>query len=139
MPRHPSSVATFARLMGLALPACATAPDLPSDAEFVVVACPTPQLPGGERFRIRLADSTQIALANDNLDGRNQRFVVGRLAAGDGGFNAPWNWHLKPDSTWMVESTVEACHACPSTAEAGGESQLGSLCIPGSQVVRRDW
>jgi len=110
-----------------------------TEAQFVVDACHTPSTPSGQPFRIRLTDSTEIAWAEAVIRGTSGRFVLGRLAHGDGGFNAPWHWHLKPDSTYLVEAAIELCDACPTAVEAGGLFQLGSFCPVTSRVVRREW
>jgi hypothetical protein len=71
----------------------------------------------GERFVIRVTDPETIRLARENLNGGNDRFPAGKLATGDGGFNAPWSWHLRPDTVRMVENAIELCDGRPSHVE----------------------
>lgn len=42
----------------------------------------------------------------------------GPLRRGDGGFNAPWTWHLDPAETRFVEVAIEICDGRPSYVEA---------------------
>lgn len=113
----------------------------------LAAACSNPAGPGergadfvvdvaGERFVLRLTDPETIQLAEDNRLGRNQRFPLGPLRAGNGGFNAPWAWHLDPVATRFVETTAEVCDGLPSYVQAHQDA-YPSYCPWGARVVAR--
>jgi hypothetical protein len=81
------------------------------EAEFVVAV-------GNETFVMRVTDAETIRLAQESVDGRNQRFPIGPLRRGDGGFNAPWSWHFDPAEVRMTEIAIEVCDGRPSYVEA---------------------
>ena len=99
--------------------------------QFLIVAC-------NQAFHVQFSDASQGARADSVVNGTLSGFVSGRLGHGDGGFNAPWHWHLKPESTYVVQAAVEVCDGCPETVEAGGFFQLGSYCPWSSRMVRRE-
>ena len=98
-------------------------------AEFVIDVV-------GERFVVRISDSETIQLAEDNRLGRNTRFPIGSLRPGNGGFNAPWTWHLDPESVRFVEVAIEVCDGRPSYVETH-QSEYASYCPWGGRVVER--
>jgi hypothetical protein len=105
-------------------------PTAPSGAaEFVVDV-------SGERFVVRLTDPETIQLAEENRQGRNQRFPLGPLRAGNGGFNAPWSWHLDPAATRFVEFAIEVCDGRPSYVEQN-QPDYPTYCPWGARVVAR--
>lgn len=75
--------------------------------------------PVTQEFRVRSDQAAFIAQARAQLAlppaGRMQ-FVIGRLAAGDGGHNFGWGWHL--DQPAMAEMATEVCDATPAMVEA---------------------
>lgn len=102
-----------------------------SDAFFVVEAT-------GERFVIRVRDAETIRLARENLEGKNQLFPMGDVMRGDGGFNQPWSWHLRPDSVRMVEVAIELCDGQPSYVEENLDAwlaEVGNYCPWGARVI----
>lgn len=122
-------------LAGLALAAgCGTtdAPSGPAVFEFEVT---------GETFRVRLDDPNAIAAAEARLAARPSGVVSGRLAHGDGGFNAPYRWHLVPESVHFPDVSAEACSGRPrSDVEADPAywvDVLSQYCPWGATLVRR--
>jgi hypothetical protein len=117
-------------LVALTSAACSGA-TAPSDgvAEFVVDVA-------GERFVVRTSDPETIRLAEENLAGRNGTFPMGSVKAGNGGFNAPWTWHLDPSSLQFVEVAIEVCDGRPSYVEAH-QSEYARYCPWGARVVGR--
>jgi hypothetical protein len=93
----------------------------------------------GEVFRILLQDAALIRQADTLLASGRASVVAGSLRAGDGGFNAPWSWHLDPASVTFPDVTVEVCDGCPRFVEANLSYwlQLGHFCPP-AQVIARD-
>lgn len=110
---------------------CSSSPTSPSpnEAEFILDV-------EGERFAVRTADPETIQLAEENRQGRNRRFPIGVLKPGNGGFNAPWTWHLDPASVRFVEAAVEVCDGRPSYVEEH-QAEFASYCPWGARVVGR--
>jgi hypothetical protein len=91
---------------------------------------------------VRIDDPAVVAQAEQLLRSGEQRWVVGRLQEGNGGFNQPWSWHLDPGSIELAEVTIEACQ----TTVRGVEDDLdywrqysrtaGPLCVGGVFVGR---
>lgn len=106
----------------------ATSPS-PNGTDFVVDVA-------GERLVVRLTDPQTIALAEGNLRGTNSTFPIGPLRRGDGGFNAPWTWHLDPAETRFVEVAIEICDGRPSYVEAH-QPDFPRYCPWGADVVGR--
>ena len=69
---------------------------------------------GNEQFVMFVTDPVTIQLAVDNYQGKNQKFPIGRIAGGDGGFNRPWDWHFVPETVHMVDVAIEVCDGTPS-------------------------
>ncbi len=98
--------------------------------EFVVAV-------NDQTFVLRLSDPSAIGAAYENLRGRNNQFPIGPFRTGNGGFNAPWSWHLDPDETRMTEAAIEVCDGEPNYVEAHVEDylQVGSYCPWGGHIV----
>jgi hypothetical protein len=112
---------------GLAVGSCSGTRPSAIDAHFVVSVA-------GETFVMRVEDAETIRLARENRAGRNALFPIGPLRRGDGGFNAPWSWHLDPAEVRMAEVAIEVCDGRPSYVE----SHLGDYpmyCPWGARVV----
>lgn len=112
------------------------------EAVYLLRVCEgSPHAPDGERFRVALRNPAEIARA-EALRGRGPiGGVGGRLARGDGGFNAPWSWHLTPETTEFFEVSIEVCQGCPSFVEADlayWVDTLGRYCPVGVEVVARE-
>ena len=91
-----------------AVVSCTGSAGAPSD--FVVTV-------GSETFVLRVHDPETVRLALDNLNGRNHQFPIGPLRTGDGGFNAPWSWHIDPERVRFTEVAIEVCDGAPSYVE----------------------
>ncbi|HJS72984.1 MAG TPA: hypothetical protein VJ921_01765 [Vicinamibacteria bacterium] len=108
------------------LSTCGTDPD-PMHAEFVVDV-------ESERFVARVRDPETMTRFRDALAGRASGFPAGPLLSGDGGFNAPWSWHIDPDEIRLVEAAIEVCDGTPSYVEAH-LSDFPTYCPWGARVV----
>ncbi len=97
--------------LALGLAGCTTTQPTAAEAEFRVDVL-------GESFVMRVRDPETIRLARENLQGRNNRFPSGPVRRGDGGFNAPWSWHLDPDEVRLTEAAIEVCDGLPSYVES---------------------
>ena len=105
------TVRALATLAALGLAACSATEPTQVEAEFVVSVL-------GETFVMRVRDPETIRLAREHLQGRNQRFPVGPLRGGHGGFNAPWSWHFDPAEVRLAEAAIEVCDGTPSYVES---------------------
>ena len=108
-------------------PSCSTDPD-PAFAEFVVDV-------DSETFVARVSDPETITRFRDALAGRASGFPAGPLRSGNGGFNAPWTWHIDPEEVRLVEAAIEVCDGRPSYVEAH-QSDFPTYCPWGARVVR---
>jgi len=71
-------------------------------------------------FTVATDDPQLIQRCRDQLalpPSQRTLHVDGRLAAGHGGFNLGWSWHLDPDAWDLVEASVELCDGTPSFVE----------------------
>jgi hypothetical protein len=134
-------VLSLAVLAVTPIPGCVNGSGLPSGpsegAVFKVLACTgSVSAPSGQEFRILLQDSVLIQQATTRLSGVNMGVVAGSLRTGDGGFNAPWSWHLDPASITFPDAAAEVCDGCPASVETnlGDWLRLGQFC-PWSAVV----
>jgi hypothetical protein len=119
----------LAAALGLGMMGCSSPTQPTSVQEFVVDV-------DGERFVVRASDPETIQLAEENLQRRNQRFPMGTLRSGHGGFNSPWTWHLDPATVRFVEVAIEVCDGRPSYVEAN-QSDFPTYCPWGARVVAR--
>jgi hypothetical protein len=112
----------------------------PEQAVFEIRACRGSEArPTGETFRVAITSPTTIRQATSLVGGSGGPIVHGRVAPGDGGFNAPWSWHLEPATIQFVDAAVEVCDACPSFVEAhvAEFERVGAYCPWSTEVVRR--
>ncbi len=85
----------------------AHSPEQPAGQYFVVQVA-------NEQFTMFVTDPLTIQLAVANFEGRNQMHPTGRIMAGNGGFNQPWEWQFIPESIRMAEVSIEVCDGLPS-------------------------
>ncbi|HET8645264.1 MAG TPA: hypothetical protein VFO85_07230, partial [Vicinamibacteria bacterium] len=93
----------------LSVGGCSTSADGPA-ADFLVEV-------GSETFILRSTHPATIAQLREAAAGRRAGFPLGPLRAGNGGFNAPWTWHLDPEETRLTEVAIEVCDGAPSYVE----------------------
>ncbi len=92
----------------------------------------------GEKFVIKVTDGEAVRLAEERMMGLNRMFPLGELARGDGGFNMPWSWHLKPESVRMVDASIELCDGLPSHVESDLDywvDVVGQYCPWSAEIV----
>lgn len=94
----------------------------------------------GETFDVLIHDPQRIAEAQSLVGEGHVKIINGRLARGDGGFNAPWSWHMVPASIEFADVTIEVCDGRPSDVEADVDywvDTVGRFCPWGTEVVAR--
>ncbi len=73
-----------------------------------------------EKFSVWTDDPEAIAQLEARWNGNSQASIPTapvRAGAGKADHNAPWSWHLDPDSLQMAELTMEVCDGRPSMVE----------------------
>ena len=94
-----------------------------------------------QTFRVQISDSTVAAEADQLLQSGEARNIDGPLRAGDGDFNAPYNWHIAPDSINFSDVTIELCDGRPSMLEEDLDYWLNTVkayCPWGVKVVGKE-
>ena len=89
-----------------------------------------------ETFVVRVSDPDTIRLGFANLRGDASVFPIGPLLRGDGGFNAPWAWHIDPAAVRFTEVAIEVCDGRPSYVQEHVDDYLSiGYCPWGGRVV----
>jgi hypothetical protein len=71
-----------------------------------------------EQFKVLLTDPIDIEIAQALLAGEEVPPIPnGVVVYGDPGVNAPWSWHLDPDTIEFADVTMEVCDGLPSYIE----------------------
>lgn len=107
-----TAIRTVSAMTGLlvVLAGCTPAPHSPV-ATFQVV---------DETYKIELATPELVAHAQALLDGEQVASIPnGVVVRDDPGVNAPWSWHIDPDSLEFADMTIEVCDGLPSYVEDG--------------------
>jgi hypothetical protein len=100
------------------------------------------EVAGEEQFRLLLEDPEKIAEAKRFMESGRVGVIAGRLAAGDGGFNAPFSWHLVPASVEFPDVAIEVCDGRPSDVEADLDYWLNTVqqfCPWSAQIIAQDY
>lgn len=94
----------------------------------------------GETFLAVVTDTAEIRRFEERMESGEEGVVSGELRAGNGGFNAPWSWHLDPATVHAPDQSIELCDGRPSMVEGDLEYWLdtvGRFCPWGARVVAR--
>lgn len=126
-PRRRLARAALVVLLGLLVSACSGAEPSDGAAQFVVDV-------DGERFVLRSTDPDTILQLRAVQRGERSGFPIGPLRRGDGGFNAPWSWHLDPAETRVAEVAIEVCDGRPTYVEAN-LADFPSYCPWGARAI----
>lgn len=88
--------------------------------------------------RFRITNPTGLAQAESLLESGEARWAAGMLRRGDGGFNAPWPWHLDPATVSFADVTIEACQTRASTVQQDLDYWIGfgQVCLWGVVEAR---
>lgn len=76
------------------------------------------EVAGVETFKVLLVSDELVERARAQLAGETGTFIpLGRVVRDDPGVNAPWSWHLDPDTIEFAFATTEVCDGIPSFVE----------------------
>ena len=83
--------------------------------------------------RLTITNAEGRAQAEDLLASGEARWALGTPKRGDGGFNAPWTWHIDPATVTFAEITIEACQTRMSAIDDDLDYWIdfGQVCIWG--------
>lgn len=99
-----------ATVIAASLAACSTTS--PTVATFLVA--------GDHSYKIELATPELIQHAKDLMAGSEEgRIPIGLIVRDDQGVNAPWSWHIDPQSLEFADVTTEVCDGLPEYVEDG--------------------
>ena len=89
----------------------------------------------GSNSVVRLEITNPIGLdqAEDLLRSGAAQWALGTPRRGNGGFNAPYSWHIDPGTITFAEVTIEACQAAASAIADDLDYWIGfgQVCIWG--------
>lgn len=89
----------------------------------------------GEQFKILITRADLIAHAQALLAGGTEGTIPsGLIVRGEPGVNAPYSWHIDPDSLEFADMTMEICDGLPSHVE-DGTLEGDRYCPWGATVV----
>ncbi len=71
----------------------------------------------GEQFYVRATDPEAVSALKARVQSGEVSVVLGQVVQGDGGFNAPWSWHLDPASVEVADAAMELCDGRPSMVQ----------------------
>jgi hypothetical protein len=71
----------------------------------------------GEQFYVRATDPETVAALEARQKSGEVSVVLGEVKQGDGGFNAPWSWHLDPATVEVADAAMELCDGRPSMVQ----------------------
>ena len=94
-----------------------------------------------ETFRVRINDAVTQQQADTLLTNGTAINIDGPLRPGNGEFNAPYSWHLDPDSITFSPFTIELCDGMPSFVEEDIDywlNTVGAYCPWGIQVIAKE-
>jgi hypothetical protein len=137
---HRSSLVLFAVGIALFAVACGDSPTQPPpELEGGVLATFTDQTDTFHVWTDRSATIEQL-MALDRGEA-SASIPNGRLRRGPGpaDHNAPWSWHLAPQTVEMVEVAMEVCDGAPSFVESELDywmENVGRYCPWNAQLVQ---
>ncbi|MBO9578038.1 MAG: hypothetical protein J7480_04630 [Microbacteriaceae bacterium] len=74
----------------------------------------------GETYRVELANPEVLEIAQQLLAGEiDPKIPNGLIVRDDPGPNAPWSWHIDPQSFEWADMTTEVCDGLPEYVEDG--------------------
>ena len=71
-------------------------------------------------YKIELITPEQIAHVKELMAGSEEgRIPVGTIVRDNPGVNAPWSWHIDPETLEFADATIEVCDGLPEYVEDG--------------------
>src|SRR4029453_16272823 len=78
----------------------------------------TVRVADAEKYRIRLTDSDDIAIAQKLLAGESAPGIPnGQVVRGESDVNVGYSWHIDPGSVEFADTATEVCDGRPSDVE----------------------
>ena len=91
-----------------------------------------------EKYKIELATPELVAHAEALLAGEPVATIpLGTVVRDDPGPNAPWSWHIDPETLEFADITIEVCDGLPSYVEDGTVTS-DQYCPWSAQIVSID-
>lgn len=115
------------------LAACDSGTEPPEQVTFVVEV-------GSEQFKVRAEGAAIVALEARRQAGTTG-VISGKVMRGNGGFNAPWGWHLDPATVHAPDLAMELCDGNPSYIDEDLDYWVDTVkqyCPWGARVVAVD-
>ena len=94
---------------------------------------------GTEQFKVRAEGAAVAALETRRQSGVTG-VISGKLVRGNGGFNAPFGWHLEPASIHAPDLAIEVCDGRPSDIDQDINYWVDTVkqyCPWGAKVIAR--
>lgn len=94
----------------------------------------------GETFVVEVTSAEQVAALEARLASGREGVLSGELAAGDGGYNEPWSWHMVPSTVEVPDMSIEVCDGRPSMVEDDLDDWIETVerfCPWGAVVAER--
>lgn len=113
-----AAATVLALAVAFALAGCAPSSDTEVTGAPAVV---TFEVAGAGEYRIELITDEQVEHVKELLAGGEEgRIPVGTVVRDDdGGVNAPWTWHIDPETLEFADATIEVCDGLPEYVEDG--------------------
>ena len=116
-------------ITAMLLVGCSSGEPAPTVSPTPTASAALPDVPAVVTFDVAGQGEYSIELITDDLirhaaelqaGGEDGRIPVGRIVRdGDGGVNAPWSWHIDPESLEFADATIEVCDGLPEYVEDG--------------------
>ena len=88
--------------------------------------------------RLEISDPQGVDQAEELLGSGVAMWAIGTPRRDNGGFNAPWTWHIDPATVSFAEVTIEACQVAASMIADDLDYWInfGQACIWGTVEER---
>ncbi|MEP7380789.1 MAG: hypothetical protein ABI910_03840 [Gemmatimonadota bacterium] len=105
----------LALVLGATLAGCGSDPSAPAalsggEPVFTVAI-------GTETFKVQATSAATLAALRARMQSGTRGVIIGSLVSGDGGVNAPYQWHLDPATVAVADVAAEVCDGRPSDVE----------------------
>jgi len=80
-----------------------------------------------ESFRVQVTNPSTLTAMRARMQTGTIGVLIGSLAAGDGGVNAPYGWHLEPETVAVADVAVEVCDGRPNDVQQNLTYWIGTV------------